>query len=297
MPIVSRLFRAAADLGGAIRDRGLATPPEVARYDGLPYGADPKWQILDVYRPRFGAEEPLPVIVSVHGGAWVHGDKEWYQYYCMDLARRGFAVVNFTYHLLPAVPFEQVLEDVCLAFQWTVDNAGSYGFDLDRAFAVGDSAGAQILGLFLGMCTDPVYRLRYPFHPPEGFCPRGVALNCGIYELNRGLLDKLLVWELLPERGSPRELEQLSVLKRVNGRFPPVFLATCAGDFLEKQALPMAEALRQTQAPFLFRYYGERRLFHDFQLDVRSKAAQKCNEEEAAFFQALAERAGRFAGT
>ncbi|MFR5151238.1 MAG: carboxylesterase family protein [Ruminococcus sp.] len=54
---------------------------------------------LDVYRPKQAQGEDLPVIISVHGGAWMYGDKERYQYYCMSLAQRGFAVVNFTYRL------------------------------------------------------------------------------------------------------------------------------------------------------------------------------------------------------
>ena len=33
---------------------------------------------------------------DVHGGGWVYGDKQTYQYYCMSLAEKGFAVVNFS---------------------------------------------------------------------------------------------------------------------------------------------------------------------------------------------------------
>ena len=39
-----------------------------------------------------------PVIVSFHGGGWVYGDKNVYQFYCMELAKRGFAVVNYSYN-------------------------------------------------------------------------------------------------------------------------------------------------------------------------------------------------------
>ena len=62
------------------RDAGLTTPANVERYDDIVYGEDAASQSLDVYRPK-GAEGRLPVIVSVHGGGWVYGDKERYQYY------------------------------------------------------------------------------------------------------------------------------------------------------------------------------------------------------------------------
>lgn len=77
----------------AKRDAGLVTPEYVRRFDDLSYGPDPKWNRLDVYRPR-DAEGKLPVIVSVHGGGWVYGDKELYQHYCMSLVRHGFALLT-----------------------------------------------------------------------------------------------------------------------------------------------------------------------------------------------------------
>ena len=61
------------------RDRGLVTPPDIVRADDLCYGPDPVWNRLDVYRPA-AAAGPLPVIVSFHGGAWVYGSKEIYQF-------------------------------------------------------------------------------------------------------------------------------------------------------------------------------------------------------------------------
>lgn len=59
-----------------IRDTGLTTPNDVVRYNDIVYGTDKNWQILDVYRPKKDVEKVLPVIVSVHGGGWVYGDKE-----------------------------------------------------------------------------------------------------------------------------------------------------------------------------------------------------------------------------
>ena len=54
------------------RDAGLTTPHDVERFDDIVYGDDPKWQILDVYRPREASGKKLPVIVSIHGGGWVY---------------------------------------------------------------------------------------------------------------------------------------------------------------------------------------------------------------------------------
>lgn len=75
-------------------------------------------QRLDVYRPRAREGEKLPVIISVHGGGWVYGDKDGYQFYCMGLAERGFAVVNFSYRLAPEAKFPASLEDTNAVFRY-----------------------------------------------------------------------------------------------------------------------------------------------------------------------------------
>ena len=291
MSLISNLVRSTFGRSDAARDAGLATPEDVVRFDDLRYGDDTRWQALDVYRPRAAGDAPLPVIVSVHGGGWVYGDKAVYQFYCMSLAQRGFAVVNFSYRLAPENKFPAQLEDTNAVFRWVLDRAGEYGFDPDHIFAVGDSAGANILGLYCAVCTDPDYAARFPFQPPEGFVPRAVALNCGQYRVEpRALptdLIHLLIRDLLPKHGSPEELELMDVTAHVTGRFPPVFLMTANGDFLKEQAPLLSRELEAHSVPFVFRCCGDaqNKLEHVFHCDVRSPAARLCNDEECDFFQ------------
>ncbi|HAE45552.1 MAG TPA: alpha/beta hydrolase, partial [Lachnospiraceae bacterium] len=129
MSKTSDLIRDTFGSGDTERDRGLTSPPDVVRYDNILYGPDPKWNVLDVYRPKRSEGRDLPVIVSVHGGGWVYGDKDRYQFYCMELSRRGFAVVNFSYRLAPEAVFPAALEDTNRAFEWMLNNAGRFGFD------------------------------------------------------------------------------------------------------------------------------------------------------------------------
>ena len=128
MSVISEQIRKSFKEGDDIRDEGLKTPENIERFDDIIYGTDPDWQVLDVYRPIGDKEKKLPVIVSVHGGGWVYGDKKRYQYYTMGLAQRGFAVVNFTYRLAPEFKFPAPLEDTNLVMQWVMDHAKEYGF-------------------------------------------------------------------------------------------------------------------------------------------------------------------------
>ena len=81
-------------IGDAKRDAGLTTPEDIKRYDDILYGADPVWNLLDVYRPK-KMDGKLPVIVNIHGGGWVYGNKELNEYYCMDFSSEEFEkIVN-----------------------------------------------------------------------------------------------------------------------------------------------------------------------------------------------------------
>ncbi len=294
MSQASDMVRKTFKEGDDIRDAGLTTPADIIRFDNIVYGDSPKEQSLDVYRPRQAEGQTLPVIVSIHGGGWVYGDKERYQYYCMNLAQRGFAVVNFTYRLAPENQFPASLEDTNSVFTWVLDNAEQYGFDREHIFAVGDSAGAHNLGLYASICTNPEYAANYDFRPPKDFVPTAIALNCGAYVIAMSPgpdgsddLTQLLMKDLLPNQGTDEELELISVVNHITPAYPPTFFMTCTGDFLKDQAPLLAAKLAEVEVPHLFRFYGDKEhsLGHVFHLNVRSADAKLCNDEECAFFR------------
>lgn len=273
------------------RDAGLTTPEDIVRFDNIVYGDDPGQQALDVYRPRNRDGEALPVIVNVHGGGWVYGDKERYQYYAMSLAQRGFAVVNFSYRLAPEHIFPAPLEDTNSVFAWTLSHAEEYGFNLGQVFAVGDSAGANILALYACMCTNPDYAAEFSFAPPAGFVPKAVALNCGVYELETGKSDFIhdLAADYLPEGLTEAGVRSVNVTNFVTKAFPPAFVMTSVDDPFKPQGLILASRFCQAEVPFAFRFCGDfdNRLPHVFHLDMRSRDARVCNDEECAFFRSL----------
>lgn len=289
---IRRDFKAADDK----RDAGLRTPENVIRYDDISYGAEKGWQVLDVYRPRGNGEnkvkpDKLPVIFSVHGGGWVYGDKERYQYYCMSLAQRGFAVVNFTYRLAPEFQFPACLEDTNLVVDWMVQHKEEYGLDVHNLFGVGDSAGAHILGLYAALVTDEDYARNYFFKKPEGFCLRAVALNCGKFNMTPEDRDDELMKDFLPLGGTTEEYELINVIKHVHPGYPPVLLMTSNGDFLKEEASLMQKKLVEEGIPHRLMFFGSKEhvLYHVFHCDMRSGDAKKCNDLECAFFKEFVE--------
>lgn len=283
--------RAEFQKGDDIRDAGLTTPDYVERADDILYGEDSTWQKLDLYRPKERTAEKLPVIVSIHGGGWVYGDKERYQYYCMSLVKHGFAVVNFTYRLAPEFLFPAALEDTNLVAEWIMKHAEEYQLDTDHIFGVGDSAGAHMLGLYASICTNPEYAKQYDFQVPEGFAWKAVALNCGAYQItisgDAQDFTGQLMSELLPEKGSAEELKKINVIDHVSEAFPPVFLMTSNGDFLKADAPLLMKKLMECQVPHMFHFYGDKdtMLYHVFHLNMKTEIAEECNKEECDFFK------------
>lgn len=290
MSELSEKLRAEFKKADDVRDALMSTPEDVDRWDNIVYGhTDREWQRLDVYRPKQAKGEDLPVIFSVHGGGWMYGDKERYQYYCMSLAQRGFAVVNFSYRLAPENKFPAQLEDLNLVCKWIMKRAGRFHFDTERIFAVGDSAGAQLLGLYAGICTNPEFAKKFDLQVPEGFAITAMALNCGVYEIKpkQGDLTSQIMEELLPEQGTEEELEKMNVLAGITDEYPPVFCMSAVADFLKDQAMLLSAKLIEQNVPFVLRIFGDKvnQLGHVFHCDIKTIDAAQCNDAECDFFR------------
>ncbi len=290
MSAMSDMVRKMFAEGDAKRDAGLTTPEDIVRYDDIAYGnEEPKWQMLDVYRPK-GKEGKLPVILSIHGGGWVYGDKEVYQFYCMSLAQRGFAVVNYSYRLAPEYKYPASFEDTVTVSKWILDHAEEYGFDTDHIFGVGDSAGAHMLSMYACALTNPQYAETVGFELPENFMFKAIALNCGAFEIKpegEGDLTTQLMGDYLPGKGTPEEFRLISTIYHVTPDFPPVFLMTCPGDFLKAQPGRIIPVFEENKIPFVYRHYGNKDndLTHVFHCNIRLADAGLCNDEETAFFK------------
>ena len=101
-------------------------------------------QRLDIYWPDVG-NGPFPVIASIHGGAFMGGDKRDAQLTPMlaGLAR-GYAVVSINYRMSGEATFPALVHDVKAAIRWVRANAVRYLFDPGRIAVWGGSAGGYL---------------------------------------------------------------------------------------------------------------------------------------------------------
>jgi acetyl esterase/lipase len=157
----------------------------VAYYAGP--GADDRRHRLDLFLPR-GAKG-YPVVVLVHGGAWMIGDKSCCGLYSAVgefLAGQGVGVVLPNYRLSPGVKHPEHVKDVARAVAWTKAHIAEQGGDPDRLFLAGHSAGGHLVAL---LATDETWL------KAEGLSPadvKGVVGISGVYRIPAGKMDTTL---------------------------------------------------------------------------------------------------------
>ena len=113
---------------------------------------------LDIYQPK-SAEGRLPVVLQVHGGAWVIGHKaQQAQPLIHRLASDGYVCVSINYRLAPKSRFPDQLVDVKLAIAWVRTHIAEYGGDPDLIVLTGGSAGGHLVALAALTANDPTYQ-------------------------------------------------------------------------------------------------------------------------------------------
>jgi acetyl esterase/lipase len=123
---------------------------------------------LDIYLPDAG-EGPFPVIVAIHGGAFMGCDKADVQVLPMlEGLKRGYAVVSINYRLSWEAQFPALVFDAKAAVRWIRANAEQYRLNPDKIAAWGGSAGgylASMLGTTAGIEELEDLNLGNPHQP------------------------------------------------------------------------------------------------------------------------------------
>ena len=149
--------------------------PAVEVTRDLAYGEDERHR-LDVFRKAGIAD--APVLVFVHGGGFVMGDKRsaetpFYDNIGTFAALQGFVGLTITYRLAPAHKFPAGPEDLAAVVRWLKGNVAQYGGDPDKIVLSGQSAGAaHVAG----------YVAHRAHHAVEGGGIAGAILMSGIYD-------------------------------------------------------------------------------------------------------------------
>lgn len=221
---------------------------------------------MDIYKPNVAEDVELPVIVVVHGGGLVVGDRKISRGYAMELARRGYLVFTIEYRLVPRANVCDQLDDVCAGLDLIGRKLVDFNVDFTRMYLTADSAGAY-LSIYVASMKKSKELQNAIGHEPSRMVFKGLGLMSGMFYTNRKdpigalLADQFYGDKAIDERFikymDPEHREILDNL-------PPVFLVTSKGDFLNKYTLDFHEALKKNGNLSHLQYYGSDDLGHAF---------------------------------
>ena len=113
---------------------------------------------LDLYRPE-GDLTSAPVLLHIHGGAWMYGDKKGQALPLMHhLAKQGWLCCSVSYRLSPMATHPDHIVDCKAALAWIKDNICDYGGDPNFIAVTGGSAGGHLAALVALTPNDPQFQ-------------------------------------------------------------------------------------------------------------------------------------------
>ena len=120
----------------------------VRKHTHIPYADAGVRNLLDIYQPNEPREGGFPVLLQVHGGAWIIGEKEQQGKPLMyHMAQRGWLCVAINYRLSPKAAFPAHIIDVKKAIAWIREHIRDYGGNPDFIAITGGSAGGHLSSL------------------------------------------------------------------------------------------------------------------------------------------------------
>lgn len=203
---------------------------------------------LDIVRSRHALPTGAPVLLYIHGGAWVGGNKAQQGLPMLyELARRGWVCVTVNYRLSPSSLWPAQIVDCKRALAWVRDHIEDFGGD-SRFIAVGGgSAGGHLSALLALTPGDPNFQ--------PGFEEADTSVDAcvpfyGVYDLSgggeakryvRGLIH-LLEWFVFKRRlaDDRAAFEAASPILRITEEAPPFFVLHGTTD----SQVPVTEARR-----------------------------------------------------
>jgi acetyl esterase/lipase len=204
------------------------------------WGDGVKRHRLDVYRSRLAPPTAAPVMVYVHGGAWVIGDKrEQGKPMMFELVARGWVCVAINYRLSPKATWPDHIVDVKRALAWVKAHIAEYGGDPSFVAVSGGSAGGHLCALAALSAGDAAWQPGFedadtsvqacvPFYGVMDLTssPEASRFGNGLVEM----LEKSVMKVKESER--PEVFRDASPTFRVRPEAPPFFVLQGANDTL-----------------------------------------------------------------
>lgn len=270
-PVKSTIFKTFGDFLGAVTRHKIepidTTPPVPdsvsANFDVVFQTGDHYALKLNLFTPS-AKDKALPLVVMVHGGCWVAGNRSDYNHYGVKLAQLGYAAATVDYRLSDQAPYPAAVRDVRSAIQWLKDHAKQYGIDPDRIALFGGSAGGHLAELVAYSANTPTST------HPEGPGPNNLKAVVAFYGwsdlTDPGVRDFYWDEAFLGKKfaDAPELYREASPIFHVSKQSPPTLLLQGTIDTIVpmSQSAKLAKALDAENVPYVYALFEGQ--FHAF---------------------------------
>ena len=277
--------------------KAVQCPPDgvLAKRDIVYLQQDDHTELMDIFFTE-KAKGMLPVIVDVHGGGWVYGNKELNEYFCMELAKLGFVVCDINYRLCPVTDLKGQVQDVTAALQWIFDHIHQYVGDSEQRSVTGDSAGAQLAFLVCAASANEAYRRSYEITSLSKPI-KALGLTCPVsclHEMAKSQDEMTREWMQVlyggePEQSSLWNCSDYADILTDCKELPSIYILTTKGDQkYYRQSLALHDLMNRKQIEHVYREWESmenKDLGHVFNvLYPACQDSRAANQEMVYFF-------------
>ena len=224
--------------------RPISSRAGTKRISRIAYAPDGERTTLDVVTPVQRPAAPMPVLIHIHGGAWVLGKRNQQAKPLLNhLARNGWLCIDINYRLAPKHRFPAMLTDVLRAIVWAKANVAKYGGDPARIALTGGSAGGHLTAL--GVLAHDRAGAKPGFADAD--CSVQAAVPCygrfdftdrlNLWGRNHASLRKWEADKIMAPGASDADWDLASPIALVRGDAPPMLVIHGTHDTL----IPVAE--------------------------------------------------------
>ncbi len=221
---------------------------------------------MDIFRPDVPEGTELPVIIMIHGGGLVMGDRCLARGLSRRLAHLRYLVFSLEYRLAPRANICQQLDDVCAGMDLVGRMLVDYDVDLTRIFLVADSGGAY-LAAYVSAMTNSLKLQQAIGHEPTHMKFAAIGLMSGMLYMNRrDPAGFMLADQVYGEKSADEKFMKFMDPEHpeIVNNLPPVFLITSRGDFMNNYTFMFHKALKKAGKTTRILYYADDDLVHVF---------------------------------
>ncbi|MDM1407749.1 alpha/beta hydrolase [Myroides sp. DF42-4-2] len=223
---------------------------------------------LRTYRPS--NQSKLPILLYFHGGAFIYGTPEQYDFIFYPLALAvNIAIVSVDYRLAPEHPFPAALEDGYDALLWLAQEAGQLGGNKEDISLGGSSAGGTIAASLAHLVRDKqeiVIQHQYLLYPPMDHRLLTPSMQTLAHAPMQSKQAAAWMWHYyLGTHQDPPLPYAVPLLQADVSHLPPTTIIIAEADPLKDEAKQYAERLQQAGIPTtLFKVKGATHVFDFF---------------------------------